>query len=69
MVFVVFTLALAVFLVSVKITYEAFNRNFKARPPYPPGPKPNVLIGNALDFPKSDAGRVFAEWGKTYNSA
>jgi len=67
MVFVVFTLALAVFLISVKLTYDALNR--KARPPYPPGPKPNVLIGNALDFPKSDAGRVFTEWGRTYNSA
>ena len=37
--------------------------------PYPPGPKSKFLIGNLFDFPKTNSARVFAEWGKTYNSA
>jgi hypothetical protein len=49
------------------LAYDLSKR--KGSLPYPPGPKPKLLIGNALDFPKGDAGRVFAEWGKRYNSA
>jgi len=36
--------------------------------PYPPGPKPLLFIGNALDFPKADAGREYVNWGIKYNS-
>ena len=36
--------------------------------PYPPGPKPLFLIGNALDFPKADAGREYVDWGRRFNS-
>ncbi|PPR05573.1 hypothetical protein CVT24_002791 [Panaeolus cyanescens] len=36
--------------------------------PYPPGPAPKFLIGNALDIPAKDGGRIYAEWGKKYNS-
>lgn len=56
------------FLVTVKLCYDLLKRNARSLH-YPPGPKPKLLIGNALDFPKGDAGRVFAEWGRKYNSA
>ena len=36
--------------------------------PYPPGPKPMLIIGNALDIPTTDLGNVYAAWGKKYNS-
>lgn len=55
------------FIVAAKLAYDLLKRNVKSLS-YPPGPKPKFLIGNALDFPKGDAGRVFAEWGKRYNS-
>lgn len=36
--------------------------------PYPPGPKPKPVIGNALDIPTSNAHEVYLEWGKRYQS-
>ncbi|KAF8883611.1 cytochrome P450 [Gymnopilus junonius] len=36
--------------------------------PYPPGPKPKPVIGNALDFPKTNAHEVYVKWGKKYRS-
>ena len=61
-----FSFAVALLLIiAAKLAYDSLKRNA----PYPPGPKPKFLIGNALDFPKDNARRVFAEWGKRYNSA
>ena len=54
-------------IVAAKLAYNFLKGNVKSLS-YPPGPKPKFLIGNALDFPKGDAGRVFADWGKKYNS-
>jgi len=50
---------------AMKVVYNALNGR---QLPYPPGPKPKFLIGNALDFPKAEEGRVFAEWGKQFHS-
>ncbi|KAF4619935.1 hypothetical protein D9613_004662 [Agrocybe pediades] len=36
--------------------------------PYPPGPKPKLLIGNALDIPSVNSSHVFLDWEKKYNS-
>ncbi|KAJ3501593.1 hypothetical protein NLJ89_g9269 [Agrocybe chaxingu] len=36
--------------------------------PYPPGPKPKFLIGNALDFPMSGIGQHFMEVGAQLQS-
>jgi len=36
---------------------------------YPPGPRPKLLIGNALDFPLVNAAMKYMEWGKEYNSS
>ncbi|KAF9523496.1 cytochrome P450 [Crepidotus variabilis] len=36
--------------------------------PYPPGPAPKFLIGNAFDVPRFGAYKKFAEWGKEYKS-
>ncbi|KAJ3511033.1 hypothetical protein NLJ89_g4329 [Agrocybe chaxingu] len=38
------------------------------RGPYPPGPKPKFLIGNALDFPMTGAGHHFMEVGAQLQS-
>ncbi|KXN81512.1 O-methylsterigmatocystin oxidoreductase [Leucoagaricus sp. SymC.cos] len=38
----------------------------KANLPYPPGPKPLPLIGNALDIPTVKGFEIFAEWSKQY---
>ena len=40
----------------------------KRHRPYPPGPKPKPIIGNALDIPTTDLGSVYTAWGKKYNS-
>ena len=40
----------------------------KQHRPYPPGPKPKPIIGNALDFPTTDLPNVYAAWGEKYNS-
>ncbi|KAF4621053.1 hypothetical protein D9613_001191 [Agrocybe pediades] len=39
-----------------------------SHPPYPPGPKPKFLIGNALDIPVEGASEIYMEWGRKYNS-
>jgi hypothetical protein len=62
-----FSVALLI-IVAAKLAY-AFSRRKARSLQYPPGPEPKFLIGNALDFPKGNSGRVFAEWGKKYNSA
>ncbi|PPQ87341.1 hypothetical protein CVT25_002091 [Psilocybe cyanescens] len=41
----------------------------KARPPYPPGPKPKPLIGNIFDFPAAKPALCYVDWGKKYNSS
>ncbi|KAF8957569.1 cytochrome P450 [Flammula alnicola] len=38
------------------------------RAPYPPGPKPRFLVGNAFDLPSRYSPQVYMEWGKKYNS-
>ena len=40
----------------------------KQHRPYPPGPKPKPIIGNALDLPTTNLANVYAAWGKKYNS-
>ena len=37
--------------------------------PYPPGPPPKPLIGNALDIPSKKPWIVYREMCKEYNSA
>ncbi|KDQ55456.1 hypothetical protein JAAARDRAFT_336883 [Jaapia argillacea MUCL 33604] len=34
--------------------------------PYPPGPKPFPIIGNALDLPRESPWLTYTDWGKTY---
>ncbi|KAF8883612.1 cytochrome P450 [Gymnopilus junonius] len=47
----------------------ALSSNFGRSAPYPPGPQPKPLIGNALDFPTTNAHEVYIEWGKRYQSS
>lgn len=34
--------------------------------PFPPGPKPNIFIGNLFDIPSSHPWIRFTRWGKQY---
>ena len=61
------TATLIVALLLAGITRLFFKRNAQTTS-YAPGPKPKPLIGNLLDIPSRHAARVFAQWGKTYNS-
>lgn len=36
--------------------------------PYPPGPPPLPIIGNAKDMASGELERVFAAWGKEYGT-
>jgi len=40
--------------------------NMTARKPYPPGPKPTLLVGNLLDVPANAPWRRFAEYTREY---
>ena len=40
----------------------------KQHRPYPPGPVPKPIIGNALDLPTEGLADAYIEWGKKYNS-
>ncbi|KAF8880404.1 cytochrome P450 [Infundibulicybe gibba] len=42
--------------------------NNHSRPPLPPGPKPKLLIGNALDIPTRAAWLTYTKWAETYGS-
>ncbi|KAF9479967.1 cytochrome P450 [Pholiota conissans] len=61
------TATLIVALLLAGITKLLFKRKAQTTS-YAPGPKPKPLIGNLLDIPSKHAARVFARWGKTYNS-
>ena len=62
--------AALLFTIAAKLVYDLLRQTTRLGSlSYPPGPKPKFLIGNALEFPKYNARRVFAEWGKKYNSA
>jgi hypothetical protein len=54
---------------AIPILYSLFrtdkNRNV---PPYPPGPKGNVLLGNLLDIPTFKPWLSYVKMGKQYNS-
>ena len=51
-----------------RIVASVFRTSESHGAPHPPGPKPKPLIGNALDFPTSNAQEVYIEWGMKYNS-
>lgn len=56
----------ALVVLTAKLIQSQKNATISA--PYPPGPRPLFLIGNALDFPKADAGREYVVWGRRFNS-
>ncbi|KAM6490022.1 Cytochrome P450 [Amanita muscaria] len=40
----------------------------KSQPPYPPGPPPKPIIGNALDIPFKKPWLKYLEWSKRFNN-
>uniref|UniRef100_A0A8H7XQ86 Cytochrome P450 n=1 Tax=Psilocybe cubensis TaxID=181762 RepID=A0A8H7XQ86_PSICU len=51
----------------LKMFIDYINRS-ASRGPYPPGPPPKPLVGNAFDFPTAWPADGYIEWGKKYNS-
>lgn len=45
-----------------------FLRSKRPQLPYPPGPPPKPLIGNALDIPSTKPWITYRNWAKEYNS-
>lgn len=60
-IFAAFSLLVILKLIRDKISYFRHG-------PYPPGPKPKLLIGNMFDFPIEEASEVYMEWGRKYGS-
>ena len=62
--------ALALFCTAVLVVvlFERFKkRNTRYR--WPPGPRGLPLIGNALDMPREEPYKGFAEWGRQYGES
>ncbi|KZT32443.1 hypothetical protein SISSUDRAFT_1028479 [Sistotremastrum suecicum HHB10207 ss-3] len=51
-------------LVAILLLYRIFRRTNALS--LPPGPAPNLVIGNLLDLPKSHEWRTYLKWGKIY---
>jgi hypothetical protein len=58
-------LSITVFIALLLAKYVTSRKQHR---PYPPGPKPKPIIGNALDLPTTDLANVYIAWGKKYNS-
>ena len=65
---VVHTAVALLITITTIFVFDFFYRRKASAVPYPPGPKPKFLIGNALDFPVHDATRKYLEWSKEYSS-
>ncbi|KAF9526512.1 cytochrome P450 [Crepidotus variabilis] len=55
-------------IVIIKSLHSLLHRRKERLLPFPPGPSPKFLFGNALDFPTEDVPPSYAEWSKKYNS-
>ncbi|KAF8880400.1 cytochrome P450 [Infundibulicybe gibba] len=63
---------ISISLLAVLVVGYGFRRYLQStnshRLPFPPGPKPKPLIGNALDIPAQEAWLTYTEWAETYKS-
>ncbi|KIL66927.1 hypothetical protein M378DRAFT_23224 [Amanita muscaria Koide BX008] len=50
------------------VSYVVLQSTRKSQPPYPPGPPPKPIIGNALDIPFKKPWLKYLEWSKRFNS-
>ena len=49
------------------IRYQEDARRRKGAP-YPPGPKPRPILGNARDIPSTLQWKTFGDWRQTYGT-
>ncbi|KAF8885935.1 cytochrome P450 [Infundibulicybe gibba] len=47
--------------------YKCFRRPKRSHP-FPPGPKPKPIVGNALDIPAKNAWITYSQWAEKYRS-
>lgn len=51
----------------VAVIFVSVLRRWRSRsPPFPPGPRPDPLIGNIRQMGSKDLKVLFEEWGKEY---
>jgi len=56
----------AIFAAFVLAAFYAYRYFISSRPHFPPGPRPDPIIGNLRHIPLERSERVFAEWSNTY---
>ncbi|TFK33800.1 cytochrome P450 [Crucibulum laeve] len=50
------------------ISARVYLRRRRRTHPYPPGPRPSIIIGNLLDIPRGKSWLVYTDWAKKYHS-
>lgn len=55
-------------IVILLISYAGFVVGNRQRVQFPPGPKGVPILGAALEHPKTEFWKTYAEWGRKYGS-
>ncbi|PPR08006.1 hypothetical protein CVT24_003757 [Panaeolus cyanescens] len=64
-----YTLPVLLGVLLLRFAAKYISKRNKVEGPYPPGPKPRFLIGNALDIPFENASKVYWKWSQEFNSS
>ncbi|KAJ7132978.1 cytochrome P450 [Mycena filopes] len=60
------SLGLVGFLILLKFLVDKFWKRHSVSPPFPPGPPPQILVGNYRDIPTKVPWLTYTEWGRRY---